>query len=267
MARKPQLRDCVYGQAVGDALGVPYEFGWRGQFICTGMVGGGAHDQPAGTWSDDTSMMLAICDSYRALHRIDCEDIRTRFRAWYDRGAYTVDGLFDIGNTVMNALNRGVGALGEQSNGNGSLMRTVPLAFTPATDDEIRAVSAITHAHAISMNACVDAVAFARDLMAGEDPAEAAAAIGYAGIADVPEDDISSGGFVLDTLRAALWCLITTDNYADCVLRAVNLGHDSDTTAAVAGAFAGIVYGEEAIPAEWRNTLRGRKVIEKCLFA
>lgn len=75
------LRDCVYGMAVGDALGVPFEFKPRGSFECVDMVGGGSHNQLAGTWSDDTSMALALCDSYRELGRVDCDDILRRFRA------------------------------------------------------------------------------------------------------------------------------------------------------------------------------------------
>lgn len=122
----PTLRDCVYGQAVGDALGVPYEFRARGTFECTGMAGHGSHNQPAGTWSDDTSMALATCDSIRTTGRVD-----------------------------------------ERGNGNGSLMRILPLAFTGATDDEVRAVSAITHAHATSCEACVRMVRVARKLIAG----------------------------------------------------------------------------------------------------
>lgn len=91
------LRDCIYGQAVADALGVPYEFRARGTFACTDMVGFGSHHQPAGTWSDDTSMALCICDSFRELGHIGTEDIRQRFVRWYREGAYTVDGIFDIG--------------------------------------------------------------------------------------------------------------------------------------------------------------------------
>ena len=105
----PTLRDCVYGQAVGDALGVPYEFRARGTFGCTGMTGHGSHDQPAGTWSDDTSMALATCDSIRATGR-------------------------------------------------------------GRTGDEVHAVSAITHAHATSCEACVRMVRVARRLIAGEGP-------------------------------------------------------------------------------------------------
>lgn len=258
------LRDCVYGQAVGDALGVPFEFRARGTFECTGMVGNGTHGQPAGTWSDDTSMMLAICDSYRELGRIDVDDIRAKFLLWYREDAYTCGRLFDIGAATASALRLGHGLCGERDNGNGSLMRTVPLAFTDATDDEVRAVSAITHAHSTSTEACVRMVHAARELVAGATPREVASGCGVSVGKSCSE--ILSGGYVLYTFEAALWCLANTRSYADCVLAAVNLGDDTDTTAAVAGALAGIVYGEDEIPAEWLSLLRGKDVIEECLF-
>lgn len=255
------LRDCMYGQAVGDALGVPYEFRARGSFRCTGMVGFGSHGQPAGTWSDDTSMALATCDSIRQTGRIDVADMRKRFERWYREGAYTVDGLFDIGGTTARALSLGRGCAGEWDNGNGSLMRILPLAFTDATDDEVRAVSAVTHAHRCSCEACVRMVHAARRLVEGEAPADVAG-----DLVGVPEGEVRSGGFVRDTERAALWCLANTGGYEECALLAVNLGDDTDTTAAVAGGLAGIVYGMDAIPAEWMGALRGRDVIEGCLF-
>ena len=258
------LRDCVYGQAVGDALGVPYEFKFRDSFECSDMDGYGTHNQPVGTWSDDTSMSLAICDSYRELGRIDIGDIRDKFVSWYRDGAYTCDGLFDIGNATAEALRIGHGLAGEWDNGNGSLMRTIPLAFTDATDDEVRAVSAITHAHPTSTEACVAMVGAARSLIAGLNAREVA--IAYGVDPDKPRVEIRSGGYVLDTFDAALWCLANTLNYRDCVFLAVNLGNDTDTTGAVAGALAGIVYGVEGIPAKWLNSLRGKDVIERCLF-
>ena len=177
-----------------------------------------------------------------------------------------MDGAFGIGNTTARALIEGVGRAGERDNGNGSLMRTVPLAFTEATDAQVRAVSAITHAHPLSTEACVEAVLFARLLVAGDDPRTAAGAVWKEDVAAAPREAVPSGGFVRDTLRAAVWCLLTTSTYAECVLSAVNLGGDTDTTAAVAGAFAGIVYGAHSIPAEWMATLRGKDVIERCLF-
>lgn len=257
------IRDCVYGQAVGDALGVPFEFRGRDTFECTGMVGFGTHGQPAGTWSDDTSMTLAICDSYRELGRIDTDDIRTRFLAWYRDGAYTCDGLFDIGNATAQALIAGHGLSSERDNGNGSLMRTVPLAFFNVTDDAVRAVSAITHAHQTSTEACVRMVHVAHALVGGMSVGDAVAMGGVD--AGKPRGSISSGGYVLHTYEAALWCLANTSSYAECVLTAVNLGDDTDTTAAVAGALAGIVYSIDGIPSSWVDALRGKDVIEACL--
>lgn len=269
------LRDAVYGAAVGDALGVPYEFQGRDSFECTGMVSGGAHGQPVGTFSDDTSMMLATCDSIRARGRIDVRDMRKRFGSWLREGAYTPDGnVFDVGNTVATALSEGRGCEGVRSNGNGSLMRIAPLVYMGIDDDEVRAVSAITHAHRISTESCVCFVKLIRNLIGGN-PFELSLEYSipegeeFAFLEDVASwqrEEMQSGGYVLDTLGAAIWCFANTDSYADCVLTAVNLGRDTDTTACVAGALAGAVYGYHAIPKEWLEALRGKDVIEQCLF-
>ena len=269
------LRAVVYGAAVGDALGVPYEFRERDTFECTGMADGGFHGMPAGTFSDDTSLLLATCDSIRACGGIDVEDMEERFRAWLYEGEYTVDGrAFDVGNATATALGRGFGCDGERSNGNGSLMRIAPLALTNATDDEVRAVSAITHAHPISMEACVFFVHVLRDVVNGKwigdvierhIPADERFAF-LKGIQNMPREEVRSTGYVLDTLGAALWCACNTDSYEGCVLAAVNLGDDSDTTACVAGALAAAMYSHEAIPQQWMKRLRGKEIIEGCLF-
>ena len=80
---------------------------------------------------------------------------------------------------------------------------------------------------------------------------------------DTPISAIQSSGYVVDTLEAAVWCLLTTDSYEACVLKAVNLGEDTDTVAAVAGGLAGALYGYDAIPAPWRDTLVQREYIEE----
>lgn len=257
---KPALRDCIYGLAVGDALGVPYEFRPRGTFECTDMIGYGTHEQPAGTWSDDTSMTLATCDSIRELGHIDTEDMRDKFVSWIANDEYTIDGVFDYGGTTARALRSGKGGSGERDNGNGSLMRIAPLAFADATDKEIREVSAITHAHRTSTESCVKFIELLRSEMDGALPEWTLC------LKDAPEHEIRSGGFVRDTLKAATWCLVNTNSYDDCVLAAVNLGDDTDTTAAVAGALAGAAYGMDAIPQKWIDTLRGKELIESCLF-
>lgn len=264
--KREQLRlaAAVYGEAVGDAVGVPYEFRHRDTFHCDGMTGHGSHDQPAGTWSDDTAMMLATLDSLVDNGwRVDAEDMRRRYMDWATYGKYTPDGaVFDIGTTTAEALSIGHGLDGEWDNGNGSLMRIIPLAFTDCTDDDIRKVSAVTHSHETSMETCVRFIHTARTGMsAGQWPSD----LYGERLTDIPREDVRSGSYVRDTYRAALWCLANTVSYKGCVLAAVNLGGDTDTTAAVAGALAGLKYGFESIPVDWLLGLRGRDVVSKIM--
>lgn len=139
-------------------------------------------------------------------------------------------------------------------------MCIAPLAFTDATDEEIREVSAITHAHRTSTESCVTFIKLLRSAM------DSALHEWTLCLKDAPEQEIRSGGFVRDTLKAATWCFVNTNSYEECALAAVNLGDGTDTTAAVAGAPAGTAYGIDAIPQEWVDTLRGKELIERCLF-
>ena len=282
----------ILGVAVGDALGVPVEFKKRGTFLVTGMQGYGTHNQPPGTWSDDTSLTLALADSFLT-DDVNLEGIARRFTEWYDNAAYTPHGkVFDIGNATAKAIERlkkGVapeqaGGAGERDNGNGSLMRIAPLAFymyAIRKPEErfriVKEVSSLTHAHEWSVAACYIYVEMLNKLRMGrkkkeaytelrEDFARGVSFISKATLAKfvrilendisaLPEEDIRSSGFVIDTLEAAFWCILTTDNYKDAVLKAVNLGDDTDTTGAVTGALAGLAYGLEGIPQEWREQL------------
>lgn len=275
MTGRNKLKAAIYGFAVADALGVPVEFKRRGTFLVADMFGYGTHNQPAGTWSDDTSMTLATCDSIKAMGTVDCTDMLERFRRWIREGEYTADGrVFDYGMTTANALATGRPETGINSNGNGSLMRVLPLAFLPeVTTGQIEKVSEITHGHKISKDGCVLYVEIARRLIGGEDMhsiLETIAAnepydrLPY--IAELDEDDIRSSGFVVDTLEAALWSVATTESYRDAVLKAVNLGDDTDTVGAVSGGLAGIIYGLEGIPTEWIDGLRNKAAIDDCLF-
>ena len=270
------LSDAIYGVAVGDALGVPFEFKTRGTFKAQIMTGNGTHRQPAGTWSDDTSLTLATCYSIKRKGGIDLDDIMACFRAWLFNNEFTAGGkVFDCGGTTNKAINQGHGERGIHSNGNGSLMRIIPLAFIEGvTDRQIRDVSALTHGHIISATACVIYVRLAQKLLEGKTFLQALEETKIKGkdfvflknILDYQEKDIKSGGYVLDTLAAALWCLSNTSSYKEAVLKAVNLGADTDTTAAVTGGLAGIIYGKENIPAVWLKILKNRNCIEDCLF-
>lgn len=273
-----KLYDAILGLAIGDALGVPYEFKQRGSFICSDMVGYGTHNQPEGTWSDDTSMTIATLDSLKSNNGIIVtEDICRRFNYWLLYGDYTVNGeVFDAGITTCTALKKGRPAVGEWDNGNGSLMRILPLAFVDCTDDEIRAVSAITHGHWISEEACVIYVHVAKRLLAGEPIASIIPTLEYKKPFDrlkyintLDISQIKSSGYVVDTLEAALWVVSHEGDweksFRNDILTAVNLGKDTDTVAAVAGGMAGIIYGLEDV-LDWVEKLRNKEEIIECLW-
>lgn len=273
-----KLYDAILGLAIGDALGVPYEFKQRGSFICSDMVGYGTHNQPEGTWSDDTSMTIATLDSLKNNNGIIVtEDICRRFNYWLLYGDYTVNGeVFDAGITTCTALKKGKPAVGEWDNGNGSLMRILPLAFVDCTDDEIRAVSAITHGHWISEEACVIYVHVAKRLLAGEPIASIIPTLEYKKPFDrlkyintLDISQIKSSGYVVDTLEAALWVVSHEGDweksFRNDILTAVNLGKDTDTVAAVAGGMAGIIYGLEDV-LDWVEKLRNKEEIIECLW-
>ena len=276
-----KLYDAVLGLAIGDALGVPYEFKKRGTFLCKDMVGYKTHHQPKGTWSDDTSMVLATLDSLKSNDgKIVPTDMFERFNRWLQNSDYTPFGeVFDAGIATCKALRTGKPQSGEYDNGNGSLMRILPLAFVPCTDDEIRAVSAITHGHRISMDACVIYVHVANRILAGENINEIIPTLQY----DKPFDrlhridqlsaqEIKSSGYVVDTLEAALWAVSHKSadagkekSFRSDLLDAVNLGSDTDTVGAVAGGLAGIIYGLDDV-ADWVEALQNRQELERYLW-
>lgn len=281
-----KVKDGIIGLVVGDALGVPVEFTSRSELEenpVTRMEGNGMYGQPAGTWSDDTSMTLATMTSIINKKGIDYDDIMDEFLEWYINSKYTNsdDGRFDIGITTVNALNNyrnGAPALesgcnGERENGNGSLMRILPLAYISDIDYEtIENVSGITHAHKRSKIACVLYVEIAKSMLENDDlTIEKHINLAcdkikehYKGseelkhfqkIFDNNLDDISGKGYVIYTFECVVHCLLTTDNYKDAVLKAVNIGHDTDTNAAICGGLAGIYYGFDSIPVDWTDQI------------
>lgn len=281
-----KLYDAVFGFVIGDALGVPYEFRKRGSFLCQDMIGYGTHEQPAGTWSDDTAMTLATLRSLKKnKNKIVLEDIRERFLRWLNDGDFSADGeIFDVGHATLKALATGIPRSGEYDNGNGSLMRILPLAFVDCTDEEIKAVSAITHGHWISQEACVIYVHVIRRLLTGETIDGIIPTLQYVRPFDrlckintLPEEQIKSSGFVVDTLEAALWSVNQTveagknggrkeNAFASSVLRAINLGEDTDTIGAVAGGLAGVMFGLGNQGERWLNMLRNKELILDCLW-
>jgi ADP-ribosylglycohydrolase len=292
----------LWGALIGDALGVPVEFEDRStlkEYPVKSMREFGTHDQPRGTWSDDGALTLCTVDSLLN-HEFDLADMGERFVRWMNTGLWTAWGEpFDIGMATSDALLRitngtsaaQAGGRDEYSNGNGSLMRILPVVLRFAAEpielsaDRIGKVSAITHGHARSQMACVfyglvvRKILFGEDIRAALESARAGFTVRYKQSAEfshfrhileddfvsLPEGEIVSTGYVLHTLHASLWCLLTTQNFQDCVLKAVNLGGDTDTTACIAGGLAGVAYGLKSIPAEWIGQL-ARKGDVDCLF-
>lgn len=295
-AMENKIIDTFLGFAVGDALGVPVEFLSRetiSQNPVTTMRGYGTHQQPTGTWSDDSSMAFclaeSLCNGYNVM------DIANKFVQWYSEGYWTPHGkIFDIGIATLQSLKKvktGTsplisGGITEKENGNGSLMRILPLMFylkdKPIKQryEIVSEVSAITHAHIRSIFSCFIYTEFALELLKGAEKNEAYRItqqrikdflqeysflasdelvvfrrILETSMQNYTENEIHSSGYVIHTLEASLWCFFTTDTYADAVLKAVNLGSDTDTTGCVTGGLAGLYYGENQIPEEWKKTL------------
>ena len=298
----------MYGLAVADALGVPYETETPDRMKktpCTGMIGFRRYNQPAGSWSDDTAMSLCVADSLSRDY--DIEDMMKRFSRWLGRGEYTAAGkAFDAGGTCRNAIRRFqegtppeyCGDRTINGNGNGALMRTFPIALYQCIQFQgkqlsdyllpIHEVSALTHAHEIGLICCGMFSLTLKELLKNSERSffdaaqsafqkgmEAYASMGvnfeqYLPLFTAPAelmlrspDELPSSGYALNTWNIALWSLLTTDNYHDCVLKAINLGGDTDTNGAVAGALAGVVYGKASIPGDWIDTLLNKPLIDE----
>jgi ADP-ribosyl-[dinitrogen reductase] hydrolase len=310
MIQKP-IHSALFGVAIGDALGVPVEFKRRGYLTenpVTEMFGYGTHNQPAGTWSDDSS--LTFCLAEMLINGYDLRRLATNFIAWYENDYWTAHhNVFDVGITTSQAiqfLKRGTdptlaGGRSEEENGNGSLMRILPLVFyiknmsIEKRYQITKDVSSLTHAHIRSVIGCFIYLEMAVQLLENNDkwiayentiktvnefldtnPICSQAEIdkfyrilqnpiGNYEIRPIHENfeaEIQSSGYVLHSLEASFWCLLTTNSYKEAVLKAVNLGEDTDTTGAITGGLAGLLYGFDSIPKEWIEVLARKDDID-----
>ena len=315
----------IFGVVVGDALGVPVEFTYRDDLKENPVVDMreyGTHNQPKGTWSDDRSMMLATLDSIIKNGGLQYEDIMKKFSDWRFNGDYTPHGkVFDIGITCSGAISKygrgtdplSCGGCGEHDNGNGSLMRIMPVSLYSCLDEDFwhdamfeeavensHNASRLTHGHPRSQIGCILYTAICHELVYRDNKSVLEAvqqAIDgtldfYSKVSDVypwfneaffneikadaygrlrnldsfkklPDSEIKSSGYVVHTLEAAVWCLLNSNSYSDCVLKAVNLGDDTDTTGAVAGGLAGLCYGYDSIPKEWIDVIESKGWIDR----
>ncbi len=293
------IKDSLYGFAIGDAMGVPIEFENRDKLknnLVTSMLGYGSYDVPKGTWSDDTSMTLATIDSLiNNKGELNYNDIADKFCDWINNATYTATGeIFDIGITTKYALMRywndktdatKCGGSGFLENGNGSLMRMLPIAwyayYNKLEDEEIvkvvRNVSSITHAHDISIMGCYIYVKYVLFLLQGYDKYTSYKMVKdldykefseeandeykrflNSDIAKAKLDDISSTGYVVYTLETVMWVILNCSSYNETIIGAINLGGDTDTIGAICGSIAGILYGFDNINKKWLKDLEGK---------
>ncbi|WP_265593129.1 ADP-ribosylglycohydrolase family protein [Verrucomicrobium sp. BvORR034] len=292
-----QIAGSLWGAVVGDALGVPAEFRSRQDLALNPIVtmtGNGTHHQPPGTWSDDSSLIFCTLESLLECNHLVAQDMAERFLRWLRRGYWTPYGeVFDLGIATRQALARFAegrpvarcGGREEFDNGNGSLMRLIPVSLWVCNTTPEEAVasshlaSIITHAHPRSQMVCGFFTIIVRGLYQQLSPLDAlkqawsqAEALYSTDeefhkewpslhqmhpdiLPHMSEAEVPSSGYCVHTLEAAVWTLLHTTSFEECVLRAVNLGEDTDTTGCVAGALAGLVYGIEAVPAHWTRAL------------
>ncbi|MCA1553722.1 MAG: ADP-ribosylglycohydrolase family protein, partial [Chloroflexi bacterium] len=292
-----RLEGGVFGLLIGDALGVPYEFHHpldlpsppEIEFSPPAQFPRAHTGVPPGTWSDDGAQALALLASLLDQDQLNLQDFGQRLVAWYQTGYLAVDGqVFDVGVQTSQAIRRLVagtpaetsGRADEQANGNGSLMRVLPLALWHRGDDaslvaDAHRQSLVTHAHVRSQVCCALYCLWARRTLQGitEPWAPAVTTLRTIYGSTSPEsaelersvrpDDDAEGqgsGYVVDCLRSARWA-VQAGSYEQVVKAAIGLGHDTDTTACVAGGIAGIRDGTHAIPERWRSNLRGQELV------
>ncbi len=295
--REERIEGGLYGLLIGDALGVPYEFHPAGQIPEPALI---EFDPPAGftrahpgvppgTWSDDGAHALCLLASLLHQGRLDVEDLGRRLVNWLELGYLAVDyEVFDVGIQTREALESvraGVpaaqaGPSDQLKNGNGSLMRVLPLALWHQGDDAALARDAmfqsrVTHGHMRSQVCCALYCLWARRTLEGSANAWSDAVATFRALypegmeqreeleASVRPDSPDTGrgsGYVVDCLRSARDC-VAVGPYERVVKAAIALGHDTDTTAAVAGGIAGLRDGLQAIPERWRRVLRGQQLV------
>lgn len=290
-----QVKGAFFGIAIGDALGVPVECISRSHLAQNPVKNfkqAYFNDENRGIWSDDSSLTFCLAETIIEGFSIDL--LAEKIKAWYLENYWAPNGVsFEIGIATRNAIDRlekGInpsesGESEEYSNGNGSLMRVAPLAFYLANESIenrfqiTRTVSSITHAHIRSVISCFFLVEFLQNLMRNTNKFEAFEEtqntvrdyinstscnndekalflrLFYDKIHLLDEEDVYSSAYVIHTLEASIWSFLNTNSYEGAILKAINLGHDADTTGSVTGALAGVFYGYKSIDAQLIATI------------
>ncbi|WP_218147412.1 ADP-ribosylglycohydrolase family protein [Duganella sp. CF517] len=281
-------RGALLGLMLGDALGMPLEFSKRDTKHVSDLEKGGPFNLERGYWTDDSSLAfctaysLSKCVGFDARHMMEC------YSLWYRYGAFSsTEECFDIGNATRQAIENYLrtgepysGSAHPKTAGNGSLMRLAPIPIF-YSDDFQRTVhfaaesSKLTHKAVEAVDACRYFAALLYGALNGESKGKildglyapapdywdqhpltpSVKKIALGSYKNKSRDQISSSGYVIDTLEAALWAFYRNDDFRSGALEAVNLANDSDTVGAVYGQLAGAFYGEMELPFDWIRKL------------
>ncbi|MFA1738623.1 ADP-ribosylglycohydrolase family protein [Lysinibacillus fusiformis] len=300
---KERLFATLYGGIVGDLMGVPVEFKKRGTFHVEDVMGYGTYNQPPGTWSDDTSLTLCLVENI--IEKGDTRSLMDKFVRYMEQGYLTPFGeMFDIGVTTAEAVSsykKGVvpeqcGKTGEFDNGNGTLMRIAPLVFVLINEDDfkkrkalIQQYTMITHSHPRSIVGSIIYIELLLSLYKNNSLELALNEVynllqnnlqdelhtelnAYSRIFEenflrISEDEINSSGYIVHSLEAAIWSVGHASTFKEAILKAVNLGEDTDTIAAITGALAGMCHQMEGIPTDWLNAIVKKQEIDDLIEA
>lgn len=290
--------DALLGVAIGDAVGVPFEFKSREEMRlnpATGITGFGTHNQPLGTWSDDSSLTFCLGESLKQGY--DLIHIAENFIKWKNEAYWSARGeVFDIGMTTSKAISRleriierkDTHALKQQKedgneydNGNGSLMRIIPILFyikgKPIKEqfEIVWEISALTHRHIRAAMSCMIYLKLAEKLLEEKDKETAYKEMrseiltfwdemAFAekerthfkkviqnDIRETKIEELKTGGYVIEVLESSIWFFLNKNSFEETILSIINLGHDTDTSAAIVGGLAGIYYGQNQMPEYW----------------
>lgn len=297
---KDRLMPTLYGGIVGDMLGVPVEFMKRGTYEVTDVQGYGTYNQPPGTWSDDTSLTLCLIENM--MEEGTMSGLMKKISAYQDHAYLTPHNkMFDIGRTTAESIDRfksgippeNCGGNSVYDNGNGAIMRISPIAFTLINNfnfiektEIIKRYTKITHAHPRSIVGSIIYIELLLRLYHNNSLSQ--------GIVDIkelfqesfdenhiyleelkhyqrifaedffntPREKIASDGYIVHSLEAAIWSLGTSSSFKEAVLKAVNLGEDTDTVASITGSLAGMHYKIDEIPIDWLNKIVKKQEID-----
>lgn len=297
-AKIDKMLGALLGGIVGDAFGSPYQFKARGSYEITNDMEYCKHfNMPPGSFTDDSSMMLCLAESLVERGGFDANDQMERYWQWLTRGYMSSSerGAFDIGNATMRSimaygedrrhgrpLKKGYGIIGVYARGNGGIMRLAPIpvyyhADHAATITRAAASSAVTHAEPECLDAAVLMAHVMHKLLNGASKAEACdnaevephvfsekiKALCRGEYKSKSRDEISTKGYVVDTLEAALWTLHTCETYEAGIKTLAAMGDDVDTTCCVYGQLAGALWGLGAIPHRWLGALQCMDTVKR----